>query len=75
MPRCERHCGPPQSTPDFRRPRNLQRALRAAVQRSQQALKLAQLTIKKMTVELAYLRHKKYGRCPAGQAQLAPALR
>lgn len=31
-------------------------ALRAEVQRSQQDLKLAQLTIEKMKVELAYLR-------------------
>lgn len=37
-------------------------ALRAEVQRSQQDLKLAQLTIEKMKVELAYLRRMKYGR-------------
>ncbi len=37
-------------------------ALRAEVQRSHQALKLAQLTIEKMLVELTYLRRMKYGR-------------
>ena len=37
-------------------------ALRAEVQRSQHDLKLAQLTIEKMKVELAYLRRMKYGR-------------
>ena len=37
-------------------------ALRGEVQRSHQALKIAQLTIDKMKVELAYLRRMKYGR-------------
>lgn len=37
-------------------------ALRAEVQRSHQALSIAQLTIEKMKVELAYLRRMKYGR-------------
>ena len=37
-------------------------ALHAEVQRSHQELKLAQLTIDKMKVELAYLRRMKYGR-------------
>ena len=37
-------------------------ALRGEVQRSHEALKIAQLTIDKMKVELAYLRRMKYGR-------------
>jgi transposase len=37
-------------------------ALRGEVRRSQEALKIAQLTIDKMKVELAYLRRMKYGR-------------
>jgi transposase len=37
-------------------------ALRDEVQRSHEALKIAQLTIDKMKVELAYLRRMKYGR-------------
>jgi len=37
-------------------------ALSGEVQRSHEALKIAQLTIDKMKVELAYLRRMKYGR-------------
>lgn len=37
-------------------------ALRSEVKRSHEALKIAQLTIDKMKVELAYLRRMKYGR-------------
>src|ERR1035437_1425163 len=37
-------------------------ALSGEVQRSQEALKIALLTIDKMKVELAYLRRMKYGR-------------
>jgi len=37
-------------------------ALSSEVRRSQEALKIAQLTIDKMKVELAYLRRMKYGR-------------
>ena len=37
-------------------------ALSSEVQRSHEALKIAQLTIDKMKVELAYLRRMKYGR-------------
>ena len=37
-------------------------ALRGEVRRSHEALKIAQLTIDKMKVELAYLRRMKYGR-------------
>ena len=37
-------------------------ALSAQVKRSHEALKIAQLTIDKMKVELAYLRRMKYGR-------------
>jgi len=37
-------------------------ALSGEVKRSQQALKIAQLTIEKLKVELAYLRRMKYGR-------------
>jgi len=37
-------------------------ALSGEVRRSHEALKIAQLTIEKMKVELAYLRRMKYGR-------------
>ena len=37
-------------------------ALSSEVRRSQEALKIAQLTIDKMKVELTYLRRMKYGR-------------
>lgn len=37
-------------------------ALSSEVQRSHEALKIAQLTIDKMKVELTYLRRMKYGR-------------
>ena len=37
-------------------------ALSGEVQRSHEALKIAQLTIDKMKVELTYLRRMKYGR-------------
>ena len=37
-------------------------ALSGEVRRSHEALKIAQLTIDKMKVELAYLRRMKYGR-------------
>ena len=37
-------------------------ALSGEVRRSQEALKIAQLTIDKMKVELTYLRRTKYGR-------------
>ena len=40
-------------------------ALSGEVRRSHEALKIAQLTIDKMKVELAYLRRMKYGRSPA----------
>lgn len=49
-------------------------ALSSEVQRSHEALKIAQLTIDKMKVELAYLRRMKYGRSSEKLEHLQPQL-
>jgi transposase len=49
-------------------------ALSGEVRRSHEALKIAQLTIDKMKVELAYLRRMKYGRSSERLEQPQPQL-